>query len=154
MLCPKCQHEDTRVLDTRAADVHSVRRRRQCAACGLRFSTLERSVREEVTVEKRDGRVEEFDRQKIVASLQCALKKGNRRREEVEALAEEIFAHLLAPKPRQLTSQRIGEEVLRRLKTFDELAYARYLSVHQTFASLEEFQRRIQETEQCHGDNL
>ncbi|MDR0340293.1 MAG: hypothetical protein LBH53_01895 [Puniceicoccales bacterium] len=151
MRCPHCQHEDARVLDTRMPEPQTVKRRRQCSSCGFRFSTMERPVREEISVLKRSGRMEEFDRQKISASVQCALKKGNRRLEEVEALVEEILQNLFAEKPKCLSSQKIGEEVLRSLRRFDRLAYARYLSVHRTFADLKEFQRQIGES---HGDTF
>lgn len=151
MRCPRCQHEDTRVLDTRMPEPQIVKRRRQCSLCGFRFSTVERPVPEEISVLKRSGKVEEFDRQKITASVQCALKKGNRRREEVEALVEEILQNLFAEKSKCLSSEEIGEEVLRCLRRFDRLAYVRYLSVHKTFADLGEFQRKIGEV-QSHGD--
>jgi transcriptional repressor NrdR len=138
-------------LDTRTgvgAIPHAVKRRRQCLVCGFRFSTLEVPVREEITVRKRDGSVEEFDRQKIVASLQCALKKGNRRRDEVDSLAEKVVGLLLAAKPVQLTSEEIGKEVMRCLQGYDPLAYARFLSVHKSFVNLEEFQKTLS----THGD--
>jgi transcriptional repressor NrdR len=131
-----------------------VKRRRQCAACGFRFSTVEQPVREEVSVQKRNGSVEEFDRQKIVSSVRCALKKGNRRQEEVEELVEGILKSLLSEKEKCISSERIGEEVLRSLQRFDELAYVRYLSVHRTFANLEEFRKRIEEETRHHGDTL
>jgi transcriptional repressor NrdR len=154
MRCPRCREEDTRVLDTRPGpESPSVKRRRQCPGCGLRFSTLETPMREEVMVEKRSGNVEEFDRQKIVASLQCALKKGNRRREEVEALVDEIVRTLMLSRPGRLTSAQIGNEVMRCLLRVDQLAYARYLSVHRTFANLSDFQRRIG-TLDPHGNAL
>ncbi|MDR0678764.1 MAG: hypothetical protein LBF24_00730 [Puniceicoccales bacterium] len=129
----------------------TVKRRRQCSSCGFRFSTVERPVREEISVLKRSGKVEEFDRQKISTSVQCALKKGNRRREEVEALVEVILQNLFKEKSKCLSSEKIGEEVLRCLQRFDKLAYVRYLSVHRTFADLEEFQRQIGEG---HGDTI
>jgi transcriptional repressor NrdR len=134
------------VLDTRTgtgAIPGAVKRRRQCLSCGFRFSTLEVPVREEITVLKRDGSLEEFDRQKIVAGLQCALKKGNRRREEVEALADRVVRQLLAPRPVQLTAEEIGNAVMGCLRDYDPLAYARFLSVHRSFADLEEFQKTL-----------
>lgn len=152
MRCPQCLHDDTRVLDTRTPDEQSVKRRRQCAACGFRFSTMERPVREEIFVQKRSGRVEEFDRQKITASVQCALKKGAGRRAEVDALVDEIIAALFVGRPKLLTSEQIGDEVLRRLHKFDELAYVRYLSVHRTFENLGEFQKKIALEAKTDGD--
>jgi transcriptional repressor NrdR len=106
-------------------------------------------MREEVTVEKRGGAVEEFDRGKIVSSLQCALKKGNRRRQEVETLVDGIIRRLMADKKKRITSAQIGDEVLRSLRSFDQLAYVRYLSVHQTFANLNEFHKQLGDL----GDN-
>jgi transcriptional repressor NrdR len=152
MHCPQCKHDDTRVLDTRTPDAQSIKRRRQCAACGFRFSTLEKPVREDVSVEKRDGRIEEFDRHKIEASLQCALKKGYKRRDVVDALTDEVANNLLSKKHQRLTSTQIGEEVMRCLKNFDEFAYARYLSVHRTFENLEEFRKRIGDEETQNGN--
>ena len=154
MKCPKCLHDDTRVLDTRTPDERSVKRRRQCQLCGFRFSTMERPVREEISVRKRSGLVEEFDREKISASVQCALKKGAGRRAEVDALVDEIIAALFTDKPKYLRSEQIGEEVLRCLHRFDEMAYVRYLSVHRTFKNLGELQKKIGAEEQSSGNAI
>jgi transcriptional repressor NrdR len=144
MQCPRCRFEDTRVIDTRVgSDGTSIKRRRLCNHCGFRFSTLETPIREEITVEKRDGRVEEFDRQKITASLHAALKKGDHRREQIEELVDEIMGWLLCNGKKRLTSTEIGAAVLETLKSFDELAYLRYITVHQSFANLEDFKNQI-----------
>lgn len=148
MQCLRCRFEDTRVIDTRmGVDGFSIKRRRVCNRCGFRFSTLETPVREEITVEKRDGRIEEFDRQKIASSLRAALKKGDHQRERVEALVDSVVAQLLGDGQKRLTSAKIGTVVLEVLKNFDELAYLRYLTVYQSFANLDDFKNQILKTE-------
>ncbi|MDR1436015.1 MAG: hypothetical protein LBI39_02305 [Puniceicoccales bacterium] len=154
MRCPQCSGSDTRVLDTRTPDERTVKRRRQCATCGFRFSTAERPVREEIFVRKRCGGVEEFDRQKIAASVQCALKKGPCRKAEVDALVDEIIAKLLAENPKCVSTDRIGDEVLRALRRFDEMAYVRYLSVHRAFANLSDFRENILGGVENDGDTV
>jgi transcriptional repressor NrdR len=142
--CLRCRFEDTRVIDTRlGGDGFSIKRRRVCNSCGFRFSTLETPVREEITVEKRDGRIEEFDRQKIFTSLRAALKKGDHQRERMETLVNNVVARLLNGGRKRLTSAEIGTVVLDVLKNFDELAYLRYLTVHQSFINLEDFKAQI-----------
>jgi transcriptional repressor NrdR len=150
MQCPKCRSEDVRVIDTRGgADAFSIKRRRLCGCCGFRFSTIEKLMREEVTVKKRDGHMEEFDRQKIVDSLRAALKKGAYSQERVEALVDEILDNLLTDGKKCLLSAEIGVAVLGVLRGFDELAYLRYLTVHQSFINLEDFKNRILSQGEC-----
>lgn len=144
MKCPKCSSEETRVLDTRPGnDGTSIRRRRYCGICGLRFSTLEMPIREEVSVIKRDGRMEEFDRAKIKMSLQKALKKEALLQEKIEPLLESITRAVLKDGKTSIHSRDIGQIVLDHLKENDYFAYIRYLSIHQTFNSLEEFHSQI-----------
>jgi transcriptional repressor NrdR len=108
---------------------------------------LETPVREEITVEKRDGRIEEFDRQNIATRLRAALKKGDHQRERVEALVDDVVARLLNGGQKRLASARIGAVVLDVLKNFDELAYLRYLTVYQSFANLDDFKNQILRSE-------
>ncbi|MDR0428634.1 MAG: hypothetical protein LBG86_01200 [Puniceicoccales bacterium] len=144
MQCLHCHSKDTRVIDTRqGARAFSIKRRRVCNSCGFRFSTTEIPIREEIMVRKRDGRLEEFDRQKIQGSLQAALKKGSFQEKCVETLVDEILAVLLENGKKQLDSTEIGVAVLKKLKQLDELAYLRYLSVHQTFSNLEDFRKKV-----------
>lgn len=148
MHCPRCQDPDTRVAETRlGADPFAIRRRRICSQCGFRFSTLEVPIKEELSVQKRDGRIEEFDREKIIASLQHALKKGHHRRQEIETIAEKIISQLVGEGKTRLLSKDVGQLVLQQLKTIDEFAYIRYLTLHQTFANLEELRNRISNLE-------
>jgi transcriptional repressor NrdR len=128
-------------------DGFSIKRRRVCNRCGFRFSTMETPVREEIIVEKRDGRIEEFDRQKIAASLRAALKKGDHQRERVEALVDSVVTQLLDSGRKRLASAEIGTVVLDVLKNFDELAYLRYLTVYQSFANLEDLKNQILKNE-------
>lgn len=144
MKCPKCSGEETRVLDTRTGnDGTSIRRRRYCSLCGLRFSTLEMPIREEVSVVKRDGRVEEFDRAKIKMSLQKALKKEALLQEKIGPILESITRDLLKDGKTCIQSREIGQAVLDHLRKNDYFAYIRYLTVHQSFSSLEEFRSKI-----------
>ncbi|MDR1438301.1 MAG: hypothetical protein LBI69_04575 [Puniceicoccales bacterium] len=132
----------------------SIRRRRICNACGFRFSTVEFPVREEIMVRKRSGRLEEFDREKIHASFQMALKRGSFQRQQIDALVDEITATLSIKEKKSVDSSTIGMAVLQKLKNLDELAYLRYLSVHQTFSNLEDFRKQVFQSEESCDDTI
>jgi transcriptional repressor NrdR len=141
--CPSCSSLDDKVVDSRQADDGSaIRRRRECLTCGHRFTTFERLEEIPLTVVKRSGEREPFDRLKVVAGLKAACK--NRPVDDVtlEALATEVEESLRLDGP-EVTSQQIGLTVLDRLRRVDEVAYVRFASVYKGFDDPSDFEREV-----------
>jgi transcriptional repressor NrdR len=135
MRCPFCQARDSRVTDSRAAD-DGIRRRRQCFACGERFTTIEAVQVSTVQVLKRDGRREEFRRDKLLAGLRKACSKRNVAVAALEAAALEIEARVLGDGRPEVPSTHIGELAMDALRSLDHIAYIRFASVYRPFADL------------------
>ena len=141
--CPACTSIDDRVVDSRASDDGTaIRRRRECIACGRRFTTFERLEEVPLTVVKRSGAREPFDREKIVAGLRAATKNRPVTSDELAAVAVEIEESLRLDGP-ELGSERIGLAVLDRLRTLDQVAYVRFASVYKEFDDPADFEREI-----------
>jgi transcriptional repressor NrdR len=146
MKCPFCGHADTQVVETRMAeDGDFIRRRRQCAHCEKRFTTYERPDVNFPAVVKKDGRRIEYDRTKLLGSLNLALRKRPVSTEQVDATVERIEEKLLNLGVREIPSSRIGELVMRELKKLDKVAYVRFASVYRSFEDLDEFKTVIDE---------
>lgn len=146
MKCPFCGHADTQVVETRVAeDGDFIRRRRQCANCEKRFTTYERPDVNFPAVVKKDGRRIEYDRTKLLGSLNLALRKRPVSTEQVDATVERIEEKLLNLGVREIPSSRIGELVMRELKKLDKVAYVRFASVYRSFEDLDEFKTVIDE---------
>ena len=144
MKCPKCDHLETKVTDTRAGKNSSaIRRRRQCLACDCRFSTLEEIIREGLTVIKRDGRRQDFDRNKILSGLETATEKCPIDRNQLEELVSEIVESITQNNDAQVPSKTIGEEIMKRLKSIDQIAYVRFASVYKDFRDISEMAKEI-----------
>lgn len=144
MRCPFCRFEDTRVLDSRPIqDGQSIRRRRECPKCEARFSTYEEAEIFRMVVVKRDGRKEEYSREKLEDGLRRALKKRPNAEEKVERAMKEIEASLHARGAGQITSRDIGKFVMRALRDEDEVAYIRFASVYKAFGSAQSFQKEV-----------
>ena len=126
MFCPYCAHEDTKVLESRLKD-DSVRRRRECLSCSVRFTTYEKPVFQ-LSVIKKDGREEPFQTIKIQNSLQRACSKTEP--EIIDQLTKRIERKVLSKKTNQLKTSQIGKLVLQELKKFDKIAYLRFATVH------------------------
>ena len=140
MRCPFCEHTDTQVLDTRASDDGDViRRRRRCPHCEKRFTTYERIELTMPAVVKKNGSRAEFDRNKLRASLQLALRKRPVGLEQIDAATHRIEEKLLGLGLREVPSERIGELVMRELKRLDKIAYVRFASVYRSFEDVDEF---------------
>ena len=139
--CPGCSALDDKVVDSRLADEGTaIRRRRECLACGRRFTTYERVDEAPLVVIKRSGEREPFDRTKVVAGLGAAAKNRPVTVEQLEALAAEVEEALRLDGP-ELTSQQIGWAVLDRLRALDKVAYLRFASVYKGFEDVGDFQR-------------
>jgi len=146
MKCPFCSHPDTQVVETRIAeDGGFIRRRRQCASCEKRFTTYERPDVNFPTIVKKDGRRIEFERSKLLASMNLALRKRPVSTEQVDGAIERIEEKLLAIGQREIQSTRIGELVMRELKKLDKVAYVRFASVYRNFEDIDEFKSLVDE---------
>ncbi len=146
MKCPFCGNVDTQVVETRVAeDGDFIRRRRQCASCEKRFTTYERPDVNYPAVVKKDGRRIEFDRTKLLASLNLALRKRPVSTEQVDSAIERIEEKLLSLGVREIPSNRIGEMVMRELKKLDKVAYVRFASVYRSFEDIDEFKTLVDE---------
>lgn len=138
MLCPVCQG-GTKVLDSRDARDHTIRRRRRCTACGHRFSTKERIESALPMVSKRDGTREPFDSDKLLRGLKTACRKRPVPEELLLQIAREIEQWAATCGERELSAEQIGSRVMHRLYRLDPVAYVRFVSVYRSFHSIEEF---------------
>lgn len=144
MNCPKCKERDSRVIDSRIAkDGLSIRRRRECQKCGYRFTTVEEIVREGLSVRKRDGRIESFDRRKISGGLRRACEKRPVPVEQIDMLVNDLVLDLEAKYDQEVPSQKIGEMVMQKLKAIDPIAYVRFASVYRDFRDITEMEEAI-----------
>jgi len=140
MKCPFCNCEEDKVVDSRAAfDGRSVRRRRECLSCSKRYTTYEYVEKVSLSVVKNDGKREEFDRQKLFKGIALACNKRPIPEEKINSLVSEIEEELQNFSKGEVTSQRIGELVMDRLKALDEVAYVRFASVYRKFKDKNEF---------------
>jgi transcriptional repressor NrdR len=140
MQCPYCQHTDSRVLESRSTEAgQSVRRRRECLQCKHRFTTYERIEFVPITVIKRDGKRESFDRSKLLRGIVRACEKTGIPQRRLEALVDEIEAELQQRFGREVTSNEIGELVLGYLRDESEVAYVRFASVYRQFQGIRDF---------------
>lgn len=144
MKCPKCSHLDDKVLDSRAArEGASIRRRRQCLQCEYRFTTYEEIVKDELHVIKRDGRHEEFNRQKLERGLSRACEKRPIGADDIHDLVDQVIAEFEGES--EVTSERIGQAVMERLHRVDEVAYIRFASVYRRFADVNQFLKAVKD---------
>ncbi len=149
MKCPFCGHADTQVAETRLSeDGDCVRRRRRCHACDKRFTTYERAEVTFPTVVKKDGRRIEYNNAKLRASLTLALRKRPVSTEQVDAAMGRMEEQLLQSAAREVSSQRLGELVMRELKKLDKVAYIRFASVYRSFEDIDEFKTLVDEVRQ------
>ena len=146
MRCPYCKQLDSRVIDSRGADDgNSIRRRRECTACGRRFTTYEVVEKMPLIVIKNDGRRVVFDHDKLLNGLIRSCDKRNIPTEKIVALADEIERELRNTMDREVTTKAIGEMVMEKLRNFDEVAYIRFASVYRKFADISMFKEELEE---------
>lgn len=140
MQCPVCQHPNSRVLESRSTEAgQSIRRRRECLNCQHRFTTYERIEFIPITVIKRDGSRESFDKSKLLRGIIRSCEKTDIASGEIEAMVEEIEAEIQGRSLREITSSEIGELVLQRLRHLSEVAYIRFASVYRQFQGIRDF---------------
>ncbi|HZT97815.1 MAG TPA: transcriptional regulator NrdR [Chloroflexota bacterium] len=144
MKCPLCGFVETRVIDSRDADGgETIRRRRECSACQQRFSTYER-VATSIMVLKRDGRREEFDRQKLINNMWKACEKRHLSMQAVEDIARDIEQRLSRSGLVEIASTTIGEYAMEGLRGLDHIAYIRFASVYKAFTDLEDMRSEME----------
>ena len=146
MKCPYCKAEDTGVVDSRLSDDgDSVRRRRECQACGKRFTTYERVELQMPMIVKQNGNRTAYDREKIRTGFMRALHKRPVPTEYVDAAITRIEQRILALGEREIPSRVVGEMVMRELKKMDDVAYIRFASVYEDFQRVDDFRDAIQQ---------
>lgn len=144
MKCPYCGHEEDKVVDSRTAqDGRAVRRRRECLACGERYTTYEYVENRELVLVKNDGRREPFDRQKLRRGIELACNKRPVSAKKIDAVVDEIEEELQNLSKGEISSQEVGEKVMEKLKGLDDIAYVRFASVYRKFQDIEHFQEEL-----------
>lgn len=143
MRCPWCDADDDRVVDSRPADAGgAIRRRRECASCGRRFTTYERIEDVGLVVVKRDGTRDPFDRDKVEAGIRKAFAGRPVANRQIEDMVDRIERRLRKKGP-DVTSRQVGAEVLAALQRVDEVAYVRFASVYKDFQAVADFEREL-----------
>lgn len=146
MRCPFCAHDDSQVKDSRPTeDGTSIRRRRQCSSCGARFTTFERVQLRELMVLKKSGRRVPFDRDKLMRSIQVALRKRPVDPERVERMVSGIVRRLESLGESEIKSETVGKLVMEALKMLDDVAYVRFASVYKNFREAKDFEELLGE---------
>jgi transcriptional repressor NrdR len=144
MRCPKCTSIEDKVTDSRISrEGSTIRRRRECLECGHRYSTTEGLVRDGMVVIKRDGRREEFSREKLVHAVRAACHKRPVDAEQITMLIEDVIDMLDAQYENEIPSAAVGDAVMQRLRTVDQVAYVRFASVYKEFRDVAEFMQEI-----------
>ena len=142
MNCPYCDFEDSKVIDSRASE-GGIRRRRQCLACGQRFSTIERTELGVLLVAKKDGRREEFSRDKVLLGVRRACEKRPIPLGAIEALVDDVEERVHALGKAEVPTRFIGELVMERLRDLDDVAYIRFASVYRAFRDVEDLKEEL-----------
>ena len=142
MHCPYCSHKDSRVTDSRETE-SAIRRRRECRECQRRFTTYERVQTAPLMVSKRDGRREEFRREKMIAGLRLACAKRPVPAREIERIVDEIESEFQQNGSGEVSSYGLGTAIMDRLRDLDRVAYIRFASVHRNFQEIESFEKAV-----------
>lgn len=154
MRCPKCGCQDDKVVDSRGSrEGLTIRRRRECTGCGIRFTTYEEIEHEGVMVAKRDGRREEFSKAKLLSGLKKACQKRPISESAIEQLSEKIVAEITEKYDREVPAMAIGESVMEGLRELDKVAYVRFASVYRRFEEATEFVQEVKRLEERKYDS-
>jgi len=145
MNCPYCGSENLKTLETRDSPDNTVRRRKECVDCGKRFTSYEYVETVELMVRKKDSRLERFDLNKIIRGLQKACEKRPVTMEQIHELAEHVRQDLMLGGKGEVSSQEIGDLVMKYLKNLDRIAYIRFASVYRRFEEPEDFKKLLKE---------
>lgn len=144
MKCPFCNNKDTQVLESRTSeDGHGMRRRRECAKCGKRFTTYEEVKKSVLWIIKKDGKREPFDKEKVKRGILRSIEKRPVSLSLVDEVIDEVERELLKALKEEVPSKVIGNIVLKKLKRIDKVAWLRFASVYLEFEDLEDFEKLI-----------
>ena len=145
MKCPHCHHCESKVVESRdVATGESIRRRRECLACGHRYTTYERLERPALAVVKKDGTRQMYDRSKLVAGLQKACEKTSITGEQFEDLVSAVEKSMYDSADGEITSHQIGTIIMDALADINQVAYVRFASVYRSFTDIESFERELE----------
>ena len=145
MKCNKCGCIESKVLDSRPFDnYNTIRRRRECLECKHRFTTYERSVSVTLPVVKKDGTIEEYDREKIIRGIMRACEKRPVSMDQIEEIASKVETELFSTSQNEIKSSDIGEYIMKYLKELDDVAYVRFASVYRQFKDINTFMDELQ----------
>ncbi|HUT16847.1 MAG TPA: transcriptional regulator NrdR [Acidobacteriota bacterium] len=145
MKCPYCGSGEFKTLETRDSPENTTRRRKECISCGKRFTTYEYVETVELMVRKKDGKLERFDVNKIIRGLQKACEKRPVTMDQINELASRVRQEIMLKGKEEITSQEIGDLVMKYLKNLDRIAYIRFASVYKQFEEPEDFRRLLLE---------
>jgi transcriptional repressor NrdR len=145
MKCPYCGSENLKTLETRDSPDNTVRRRKECENCRKRFTSYEYVETVELMVKKKDGRLERFDLNKIIRGLQKACEKRPVTMEQIHELADHVRQDLMTLGKEEVTSQEVGDLVMKYLKKLDRISYVRFASVYRSFEEPQDFERVLKE---------
>ncbi len=147
MKCPFCNNKETQVLESRVSeDGHGMRRRRECAKCGKRFTTHEEVKKSVLWVIKRDGKREPFDKEKVKRGILRSIEKRPVSIDLVNEVADEVEREMLKAEKEEVGSKAIGNAILKRLKKIDKVAWLRFASVYLQFEDLTDFEKIIEKS--------
>lgn len=144
MDCPYCFHAESKVTDKRKSP-EGIRRRRECLKCGKRFTTYEKSVREDLFVIKKDGRREPFDRQKLEGGINRAFEKRPVEKNKINKMINEIEEQIRKRGKKEIKSSDLGELVVKKIRKLDNIAYIRFASVYRNFQDINDFKKVMRE---------
>lgn len=148
MRCPKCSGQDDKVIDSRASrEGSTIRRRRECLKCNHRFTTYEEIEHEGLMIIKRDGRREEFSREKLLSGIRKACQKRPISPKAIEELVEKIVDEITDKYDREVPGIAVGERVMEGLRQLDQVAFVRFASVYRRFEEADEFVREVKKLE-------
>src|SRR3989344_1377260 len=143
MRCPYCSSGESRVVDKRESSPGITRRRRECQKCKKRFTTYEKVEILDLSIIKKDGTREAFDREKLEKGIRRACEKRPIGQEKIDKIVSEIEAELLNKKAKEVSSREIGELVMKKLKKLDKVAYIRFASVYREFEDINSFEEEL-----------
>jgi transcriptional repressor NrdR len=142
--CPSCQHEESKVTDSRSgSEMNCIRRRRECLKCGFRFTTFE-TVDLTIQVKKRNGTFEDFSQEKLVRGIDTACHHSRVSHDQVRGIASKITAELMARNIREISAQELGEIVMEELKIIDPIAYIRFACVYKRLKHIDELRATLE----------
>ena len=148
MRCPKCACQEDRVIDSRASrEGATIRRRRECTACGYRFTTYEQIEHEELMVLKRDGRREEFSKEKLLSGIKKACQKRPVSLEAIEELLDRVIRQVTDKYEHEVPADVIGRALMDELRKLDQVAYVRFASVYRRFQEATDFVHEVKKLE-------